>query len=180
MLLPPTDRDGTCHHAPAVVKRYLVTLGGMAVLTGCSIRTPRSAGTSCAIWCRRRLTFAAERARVATEGWGARLLALQGEDGQWAGGACVRKTTSTPPTRTVNPESPPPIVDIRSLSSAASLRLETRLQSGADVPHFLSGCEADRGWVTLRFTGEPKRAVGRIDRLPGQSLQCNRAPRPRA
>lgn len=28
-----------------------------------------------------------ERARVATEGWGARLLALQGEDGQWAGGA---------------------------------------------------------------------------------------------
>ena len=30
----------------------------------------------------------AARARVATEGWGARLLALQGEDGQWAGGAC--------------------------------------------------------------------------------------------
>jgi hypothetical protein len=31
---------------------------------------------------------AAERSRVANEGWGARLLALQGEDGQWAGGAC--------------------------------------------------------------------------------------------
>jgi hypothetical protein len=31
---------------------------------------------------------AAERARVATEGWGAKLLSLQGEDGQWAGGAC--------------------------------------------------------------------------------------------
>jgi hypothetical protein len=30
---------------------------------------------------------AAERARVATEGWGARLLALQGEDGQWEAGA---------------------------------------------------------------------------------------------
>ena len=30
---------------------------------------------------------AAERARVGTEGWGARLLSLQGEDGQWAGGA---------------------------------------------------------------------------------------------
>ena len=28
-----------------------------------------------------------ERARVAAEGWGARLLALQGEDGLWAGGA---------------------------------------------------------------------------------------------
>ncbi len=30
---------------------------------------------------------AAERARVATEGWGARILALQGEDGLWEGGA---------------------------------------------------------------------------------------------
>jgi hypothetical protein len=31
---------------------------------------------------------AAERARVVTEGWGAGLLALQGDDGRWAGGAC--------------------------------------------------------------------------------------------
>jgi hypothetical protein len=31
---------------------------------------------------------AAERARVATEGWGARLLDLQDDDGTWAGGAC--------------------------------------------------------------------------------------------
>ena len=31
---------------------------------------------------------AAERARVATEGWGARLLASRDPDGQWAGGAC--------------------------------------------------------------------------------------------
>src|SRR4030081_988716 len=39
---------------------------------------------------------AAERARVATEGWGARLLALEGEDGQWEGGALfpARKTES--------------------------------------------------------------------------------------
>src|SRR5436305_13626472 len=29
-----------------------------------------------------------ERARVADEGWGARLLALQADNGQWAGGAC--------------------------------------------------------------------------------------------
>lgn len=32
--------------------------------------------------------YTAERERIATEGWGARLLALQDEDGQWAGGAC--------------------------------------------------------------------------------------------
>lgn len=31
---------------------------------------------------------AAERARVASEGWGARLLDVQDEEGQWAGGAC--------------------------------------------------------------------------------------------
>jgi len=31
--------------------------------------------------------FSVERARVANEGWGARLLTLQGEDGQWMGGA---------------------------------------------------------------------------------------------
>ena len=31
---------------------------------------------------------AAARARVAAEGWGARLLALRDADGQWAGGAC--------------------------------------------------------------------------------------------
>src|SRR5438552_638290 len=31
--------------------------------------------------------WAAERARVETEGWGARVLALEDEDGQWAGGA---------------------------------------------------------------------------------------------
>ena len=44
---------------------------------------------------------AAERARVATEGWGARLLDLQGDDGQWAGGACfpsrsIREADETP------------------------------------------------------------------------------------
>src|SRR5579872_7517113 len=37
---------------------------------------------------------AAERAKVATEGWGARLLALQGADGSWAGAAWT--TDGTP------------------------------------------------------------------------------------
>src|SRR5215468_2360861 len=38
---------------------------------------------------------AAERARVATEGAGARLLALQGADGSWAGAAWNRGWDST-------------------------------------------------------------------------------------
>ena len=33
--------------------------------------------------------WAAERARIETAGWGAKLLALQDEDGQWAGGSFV-------------------------------------------------------------------------------------------
>jgi len=68
-------------------------------------------------------TVAAERARVATEGWGARLLALRDPDGQWAGGACFpgdfrgdfsqgQPWTSTFPTLTllrdfgIDPEAP--------------------------------------------------------------------------
>ena len=38
---------------------------------------------------------AAERSRVAKEGWGARLLALQAADGQWGGGSYTPKWTST-------------------------------------------------------------------------------------
>ncbi len=38
---------------------------------------------------------AAERSRVATEGWGARLLALQGPDGLWAGKAWDQEWTDT-------------------------------------------------------------------------------------
>jgi hypothetical protein len=38
---------------------------------------------------------AAERARIATEGWGAQLLALQGADGSWAGAAWNRGCDST-------------------------------------------------------------------------------------
>ena len=34
-------------------------------------------------------TVARERSRVATEGWGARLLDLQGSDGHWGGAAFV-------------------------------------------------------------------------------------------
>lgn len=41
---------------------------------------------------------AAERARVAREGWGARLLALQGADGQWGGGTLFPRMLATTST----------------------------------------------------------------------------------
>ena len=40
-------------------------------------------------------TVAAERAKVATEGWGARLIALQAADGLWAGNAFSQDRTDT-------------------------------------------------------------------------------------
>src|SRR5690242_15390735 len=40
-------------------------------------------------------TVAAERSRVATEGWGARLLALQAPDGRWAGRPWSHEWTDT-------------------------------------------------------------------------------------
>jgi hypothetical protein len=43
-------------------------------------------------------TVSAERARVATEGWGATLLALQPADGTWGGGANFPEWTGTKPT----------------------------------------------------------------------------------
>jgi len=39
---------------------------------------------------------AAERARVATDGWGARLLAARDPDGQWMGGACFPRRGDPP------------------------------------------------------------------------------------
>jgi hypothetical protein len=39
---------------------------------------------------------AAERGRVATEGWGARIMALQGDDGLWEGGALFPSRRSRP------------------------------------------------------------------------------------
>ena len=44
---------------------------------------------------------AAERARVAAEGWGARLLALQGDDGLWASGALFPDGRAFDPSTTI-------------------------------------------------------------------------------
>jgi hypothetical protein len=49
--------------------------------------TPRSGGRCCDLVGAPAEQVAAERARVATEGWGARLLILREPDGQWDGGA---------------------------------------------------------------------------------------------
>ncbi|XAS65694.1 hypothetical protein ACOM2C_02710 [Pseudarthrobacter sp. So.54] len=50
---------------------------------------------------------AAERARVVTAGWGARMLALRGDDGQWAGGAYFPSLREGPDVGTPNDGSQP-------------------------------------------------------------------------
>src|SRR3982074_3598368 len=73
---------------------------------------------------------AAERARVAGEGWGARLLALQRQDGQWDGGTPTFASTasnrwwqSMPPDRqgTLFPE-----WDLHHLELGAAAKLRPR------------------------------------------------------
>lgn len=77
----------------------------------------------------------AERARVASEGWGARLLELQGEDGQWGGGAYSPKWISTTYTLLllrhlgVDPED-------RRVRSASDLVRERITMGQKDLPFF--------------------------------------------
>src|SRR3954452_16116921 len=71
---------------------------------------------------------AAERARVATEGWGAPLLALRGPDGQWAGGACFpagwQATEAPRPPWTSTPPTLAPLQDL-GLDPQAAVARET-------------------------------------------------------
>ena len=54
---------------------------------------------------------AAERARVASEGWGARLLAARDPDGQWMGGACFPGRGAPPEDRPAREEPAEPAED---------------------------------------------------------------------
>lgn len=47
--------------------------------------------------------WAAERAKIESMGWGAKLLALQDEDGQWAGGSFVPRGFHPPRLEEVRP-----------------------------------------------------------------------------
>ncbi len=112
----------------------------------------------------------AERARVATEGWGARLLALQGEDGNWGGGAYFPKWTSTTWT----------LLQLRALGldpatdqarrAVAKVRENTRFEH-EDEPYFEGETEpCINGQVVAvgSYFGEDVRGV--VDRLLGDQM----------
>lgn len=126
---------------------------------------------------------AAERTRVTTEGWGARLLALQGEDGQWAGGACFpaqsfnwrdedegQPWTATLPTlQLLHDFGVDPASDLM-LRSIAAVRAHCRWEHAGQS--FFSGevepCINGRTVVLGTYFGQD--VVGVVTRLLGEQL----------
>jgi hypothetical protein len=124
---------------------------------------------------------AAERARVAAEGWGARLLALQGDDGQWAGGACFpadfrgdfsqgQPWTSTLPTLTLLRDLGVDPGDPRVRRAVALVRENSRWEH--DGQPFFEGevepCINGRTVAIGAYVGED--VDGIVDRLLGEQL----------
>jgi hypothetical protein len=112
----------------------------------------------------------AERARVAREGWGARLLGLQGPDGQWGGGTYFPLWTSTAWT----------LMQLRGLGldpscpearRAVTLVRENSRWEHAGEPFFAGeGEPCVNGMVVAigAYFGEDVRAV--VDRLLGEQM----------
>jgi len=124
---------------------------------------------------------AAERARVTTEGWGARLLSLQGEDGQWAGGACFPSTgwrreegqpwTSTFPTLQLLHEFGVDPSDQRVQRAITQVRDNCRWEH-AGQPFFegeVEPCINGRTVTLGTYFGQDVRAV--VTRLLGEQLE---------
>jgi len=123
----------------------------------------------------------AERARVATEGWGAQLLALRDSDGQWAGGACFpadfrgdfstgQPWTSTLPTLEllcdlgVDPEDP-------ALRQTVSLVQQNCRWEHAGQPFFAGEVEPCINGRTVRIGAELGASVdGIVERLLTEQL----------
>jgi len=128
---------------------------------------------------------AAERARVATEGWGARLLALQGEDGQWAGGACFpadgwrrdanegQPWTSTLPTLQLLYEFGIDPGDARVRRAVAQVRDHCRWEHAGQP--FFSGevepCINGRAVMLGAYFGVDRDVNGLVSRLLGEQLE---------
>jgi hypothetical protein len=115
---------------------------------------------------------AAERARVATEGWGARLLALQGPDGYWAGDrAYFPNYTSTHATLMVlrelglDPQSPEARQAIARVRENALLEYDDLPYFGGEVEPCIDGSIVATG----AYFGEDVRPI--VDRLLGEQME---------
>ncbi|SFJ24474.1 hypothetical protein SAMN05421835_10428 [Amycolatopsis sacchari] len=131
---------------------------------------------------------AAERSRVAREGWGARLHALRDDDGQWAGGACFpagfgrdfsagQPWTSTLPTLTLLRELRVDPADARVRETIALVRENCRWEH-AGQPFFAGEVEpcingrtvAIGAYFGVDVDGIVERLVG--EQLPDGGWNC--------
>ena len=114
---------------------------------------------------------AAERARVATEGWGARLLALQGADGQWAGGTLFPLWTGTTYTLVLLREMGLDPTSEQARRAVAPVRANSRWEEGNQL--FFEGevepCINGKAVAIGAYFGEDVQAI--VDRLVGEQLQ---------
>jgi hypothetical protein len=84
MAIPPPKRHASQPNSPVI--QWLLDADSDPAIRGQALRDLTDAPDE---------EVATERARVATEGWGARLLALQAPDGSWAGAAWNQGWDST-------------------------------------------------------------------------------------
>ncbi len=113
----------------------------------------------------------AERAKVATEGWGARLLALQPPDGVWAGGAYFPEWKATTPTLQLlrafglEPQSPQARRAIALVRANATWEYD-------DLPYFdgeVEPCINGQAVAIGAYFGEDVRGI--VDRLLTEQMQ---------
>jgi hypothetical protein len=114
---------------------------------------------------------AAERAKVATEGWGAQLLAAQPPDGAWGGGAYFPEWTSTTPTLSLlrhfglDPKSP------EARRALALVRANAKWEYD-DLPYFdgeVEPCINGQAVAIGAYFGQDVKVI--VDRLLTEQMQ---------
>jgi len=116
------------------------------------------------------IEVAAERARVATEGWGARLLALQGPDGLWGGGTYFPAWTSTAWTLMLLRDLGLDPVSTQARLAVALVREQSRWEHDGE-PFFAGEVEPCINGMTVAlgaYFGEDVHAI--VDRLLGEQM----------
>ena len=108
---------------------------------------------------------AAERAKVATEGWGAQLLAAQPPDGVWGGGAYFPEWTSTTPTLSLLRHFGLDPTSEQARAALALVRANARWEYD-DLPYFggeVEPCINGQAVAIGAYFGEDVRGI--VDRL---------------
>lgn len=124
---------------------------------------------------------ARERERVATQGWGAQLLALSGPDGQWAGGACFpadfggdfsqgQPWTSTLPTLTLLRDlgADPDVEPVRDSIASVSTNCRWEYDGTAFFAGEVEPCINGRTVAIGAYFGVDVQGI--VDRLLGEQL----------